>query len=89
MNGILIDSKKYGKTKKELVKFLKLNGIDTRNFFTGMHCQPSLKKYGADCSGDYPVTEKLTKSGFYLPSGSNLKKREIEYICEIIKNLKK
>jgi len=68
-----------------LSEILKKNGVDTRNFFIGMHRQPCLKKYGADCSDKYPITDKLSKNGFYLPSGSNLKKCEIEYISEIIR----
>jgi perosamine synthetase len=87
MNAAVIDSKKYGKTKNQLRKILKQNGIETRNLFAGMHKQPCLKKYGADCSEEYPVTEKLTANGFYLPSASNLKKSEIEFICNIIKSV--
>ena len=85
MNTILIDSKEYGHTKDELLNYLKQNGIDTRLLFEGMHHQPSLKQYGCDCTGHYPVTEYLTASGLYLPSASSLSAENIEYICQTIK----
>jgi perosamine synthetase len=84
MNAILIDPEKFGKTKEQVIENLKNNGVETRLLFTGMHKQGSLKKYGCDCSGYYPVCEGLTKNGFYLPSGSNLTEEEIRFICQKI-----
>ncbi|WP_298533335.1 DegT/DnrJ/EryC1/StrS aminotransferase family protein [uncultured Treponema sp.] len=89
MNAIIIDPIKYGHTKDELIEHLKINGIDTRLLFVSMHRQESLKKFGCDCSGDYPVTDWLSKNGFYLPSASGLKAEQISYICEIIRKFKK
>jgi perosamine synthetase len=84
MNGILLDPKKYGKTRDKLIEHLKEKGIDSRLFFVGMHRQPSLLKFGCDGTGDYPVTDNLAQNGFYLPSASSLKEDEIKYICEVI-----
>ena len=53
MNTIIIDDKKYGHTKDELILYLKSNGIDTRLLFKSMNRQPSLRKFGCDCSGAY------------------------------------
>jgi perosamine synthetase len=86
MNGLVIDPEKFGKSRDELINHLKASNIDTRPFFTGMHRQPSLLKYGCDCSGEYPVTDNLSVNGFYLPSASNLGEDEIKHICDIIKN---
>jgi perosamine synthetase len=87
MNAILIDPVKFGKPKERVIEYLKTNGIETRLLFTGMHKQDALKKYGCDCSGDYPVCEGLTKNGFYLPSGSGLKEDEIIFICNNIRKI--
>jgi perosamine synthetase len=87
MNAILIDPVKFSKTKKQVIEHLKDSGIETRLLFTGMHKQKSLKRYGCDCSGNYPVCEELTKNGFYLPSGSNLTEDEIKFICQKIAEL--
>lgn len=89
MNAILVDEKKYGKTKQQLIDYLKQNGVDTRLLFTGLHKQPCLKQYGCNMNGKYNNTELLTKNGLYLPSSSNLKKSDIKFICDLIKSLKK
>ena len=89
MNAILIDKEKYGKTKEQLIKYLKDKGIDTRLLFTGLHKQECLRKYGCNMSGQYKNTEKLTKQGLYLPSSSDLKKSDIKYICNLIEQFAK
>ena len=89
MNCILVNQNEYGKSKLELQKYLLDNGVETRNLFTGMNKQPSLKKYGCKCDGDYEVTNWLTESGFYLPSASNLAEKKIEMISKLIKKFKK
>ena len=78
MNVILVE-KEYGMSRDNLIKVLKKAKIDTRLLFTGMDKQPYLKK------GKYPVSDYLTKTGLYLPSGSGLKRSEIKYICNIIR----
>ncbi len=89
MNSIVIDPAQYGHTKDELIAHLKENGIDTRLLFNGMHRQPSLKNFGCDCSGSYPVSDWLTENGFYLPSASSLKVETIKMICEVISFFRK
>jgi perosamine synthetase len=89
MNGVVVNAEKYGMTRDELMVKLRENGIDSRLFFTGMHRQPALQKYGCDCNGKYPVSDWLAESGLYLPSGSNLKEKDIKYICGTINNLRK
>lgn len=84
MNAILIDKKKYGKTKQELVEYLKDNKVDSRLLFAGMQKQQSLRKYGCNMKGKYQVTDNLTEQGLYLPSSANLHESEIKYICDLI-----
>lgn len=86
MNAIVIKAEDYGKSRDELIAYLKTRKIETRLLFVGMHKQPALIKYGCDTHGSFPVTEWLTENGFYLPSGSNLKEDTIQFICnEIIR----
>lgn len=89
MNGLLVDPKAYGRSRDELTGLLRDKGIETRKFFNGMHRQHSLAKYGADCSGAYPVSDQLADNGFYLPSGSGLTPRQIEFICDTVKSLRR
>jgi perosamine synthetase len=86
MNGILLDNKEIHFTRDMLRNHLSDNGIETRLFFQGMHRQPSLKKYGCNMSGVFPISDLLSDYGFYLPSASTLKRVEIEYICERIRD---
>ncbi len=88
MNGVLVDPVNYGHTREELMLHLKENKIDTRLFFTGMHQQPSLLKFGCSGKGRYPVTGNLGNNGFYLPSASNLKEVQIKFICNTIKEFR-
>lgn len=89
MNTIVIDPTIYGHNKDELITHLKANNIDTRLLFQSMSKQKSLKDFGCDCSGTYPVTDWLSDNGFYLPSASSLTEEQIKYICNVIKEFKK
>ncbi len=88
MNGIVVEKNKFGMSRDELMKKLREKGIDSRLFFSGMHRQGGLQKFGCDCRGEYPVTDWLAENGLYLPSGSGLKEEQIEFICKTIRSLK-
>ena len=91
MYGILIE-KEFGIAASSLREQLMKKGIDTRQFFIPMHQQPVYKEDDErfpETNGSYPVSEELSKKGFYLPSSSSLKKEQIESITETIKELKK
>ena len=85
MNGLCIQSSEYGRTRDELISHLSANGVEMRLFFNGMHRQPALKKYGCDCSADYPVSDFLADHGFYLPSGSGLTEADITRVCNLVR----
>lgn len=86
MYGILIDQK-FGMTREKFMNALKARGIETRTFFLSLHDQPVFKKLGCGSKETFPVTEDIARRGLYLPSGSNLKKKEINYICDCIEKL--
>jgi perosamine synthetase len=46
--------------------------IGTRPFFWGMHEQPVFQKMGWYRNERYPVTERIARRGFYVPSGLGL-----------------
>jgi len=89
MNGIVVDPQKFGLSRDELMIELRKNGIGNRLFFTGMHKQPSLQKYGCDCTGKYTVSNWLAENGMYLPSGSSLREFQIKEICKNILMVRK
>jgi perosamine synthetase len=86
MNGICVEPDIFGHTRDELTAYLKNATIETRLFFNGMHRQPSLQRYGCDCAGSYPVSDRLADAGLYLPSGSGLSEESIHRVCEAIRN---
>ncbi len=87
MYGVVVD-KSFGVSRDVLMKKLLEKGIETRTFFIPMHDQPVLKKAGCADRRKYPVSERLGRCGFYLPSGSGLSQGQVEYIAGCIKNIR-
>jgi len=90
MYGVLI-KKEFGLTAENLREALFKEGVDSRAFFVPMHLQPVFKQKDErfpDTNGKYPVSEMLSKEGFYLPSSSSLSKDKIREITEKIKVIK-
>ena len=89
MNCVVVDRLDFGVDRDTLMKKLLDKNIQTRHFFAGMDRQPSLKKYGADCSDSYPVSDWLGDNGLYLPSTSNLSDEKIKYVSDTIRLIHK
>jgi len=85
--SILIEAKKYGMNRDELIKKLAEKGIETRQFFYPMHIMPPYKKYAT--SNHFPIAEKLAKNGINLPSSVKLNEEEIEEIAQLIGDFSK
>ncbi len=83
--GIILDSKIA--TAEEMMTKLRESKIGTRPFFFPMHQQPVFKEMGIFEKQSFPISEKLYKYGFYLPSGLTLKPENIEKVAEILKRL--
>jgi len=82
MYGILVEDE-FGLTKDELRQKLADRGIETRSFFIPIHLQPI---YSYLLSDEFPVSEELGRKGFYLPSASNLRPDQIEFIVGVIRD---
>ncbi len=66
--------------RDKLMKFLEKNGVETRTYFFPMHWQPIYKEKEA-----YPVADRLGKNGLYLPSSSQLTKKEKDRVVALVK----
>ena len=66
---------------------MKKFGIETRPFFWPMNKQIVTKKLGLKFNKRYPNSEYLSKYGFYLPSGINIKNKQIKTICDKLNKL--
>ena len=67
---------------KEAIKRLREEDIDCRPFFYPMHKQPVLIKMGFFQSESYPVAERLSKRGLYIPSGMALTDEQINRVAK-------
>jgi perosamine synthetase len=56
---------------------LAAKGIQTRPFFWPLHEQPVFRKLGLFAGESYPVSERIARRGFYLPSGLGISEQEI------------
>lgn len=67
---------------KEVINLLAKNNIGSRPFFFPLHQQPVLKKIGYFKKQSFPVAERLSNRGFYLPSGLALTDQQIYRVSE-------
>jgi perosamine synthetase len=74
-------------TVSELMQKLAKKGIGTRPFFYPMHKQPILNKMNIIMDNYYPISEKLSDRGFYLPSGLGLSTEKIPLITKELINV--
>jgi perosamine synthetase len=82
MFGIVLNEKSVV-TRDQMRQLLAEEGIETRTFFIPLHLQPIY--YRPEYQGKFPVSERLSQFGFYLPSASHLSSEKIEFICSRIK----
>ena len=62
-------------------------GIGTRPFFLGLHEQPALHDRGLFRDESYPVTERIARQGFYLPSGLTLTESQIDEVVAALRDV--
>jgi perosamine synthetase len=84
MYGIVLDEA-TGLNAAEFAQRLKDLGVDTRPFFLGMHEQPVFHKRGWFKRERYPVAERLSRQGLYLPSGLTLTQEQMDTVCRAVK----
>jgi perosamine synthetase len=88
--GLIIKDKINIKADK-IIDILKRKGVECRPFFYPMHKQPVFKKIGIFKKEYYPISEKLSAKGFYIPSGIGMTINEqdkvIKVLYKVFKNL--
>jgi perosamine synthetase len=72
---------------EEAMRRLGARGIGTRPFFWPMHEQPVFNNMGLFAGESYPVSERLARRGFYIPSGMALTEGQMEEVAEEVKRL--
>lgn len=84
--GLLLPDK-ISLSATEIMTQLAAKGIGTRPFFWPMHEQPVFLKMGLFENLTLPVSEKLARRGFYLPSGLTLTDSQIRHIAHEVKQI--
>ena len=73
--------------RDSVLRQLKEKGIGCSNYFTPIHLQPFYRKMFGYKKGDFPITELVSARTIALPFYNNLKKEEIDYVCETLKTI--
>lgn len=66
---------------------LREKGVDTRPFFVGMHEQPVFRDRGLFVGERYPICERISRRGVYLPSGLTLTKPQQEIVASAVRQV--
>jgi len=72
---------------KAVMKALGARGIGTRPFFWPMHEQPVLRKMGLLGGESHPVSERIARRGFYIPSGMAMTDAQIEQAAQAVREV--
>lgn len=59
------------------------NGIGTRPFFWPIHEQPVLRRMGLCGNTVAPVSERIARRGFYIPSGLGTSRDQMDQVIEV------
>lgn len=74
---------------EEAMKRFNALDIGTRPFFWPMHEQPVFRKKGLFAGESHPVSERLARRGFYLPSGVALTEEQIIKVVDGVQRILK
>jgi perosamine synthetase len=70
---------------EHMMKRLAELNVGTRPFFWGMHEQPVFRKMGWYGNERLPVTERIARRGFYVPSGLGITEEQQLRVVEAVK----
>jgi len=87
MYGVLVDGEVFGRDRDGLMGDLRKEGIESRPFFSPLHRQGVLTRFGISDGGSYPVAERLAADGLYLPSGPGLSDADIERVVTALRRI--
>ena len=74
-----------GFTADQAREALAAKGIGTRPFFLGLHEQPAAHDRGLFVGESHPVSERIARQGFYLPSGLTLTDAQLDEVVAALR----
>lgn len=78
----LVVAEKSSCNADSIIKKLAHLGIGCRPFFYPLHLQPVLRNLGLFEDEEYPVSERISQFGFYVPSGLALDENQIVKVAD-------
>lgn len=84
--GLVLDDDVPFDAKDAMSRLGKL-GIGTRPFFWPMHEQPVLHKMGLLRNESHPVSERIARRGFYIPSGLALTQDQMDRVAAAVRTI--
>lgn len=72
---------------KTFMEELGKRGVEARPFFLGLHEQPALQNLSLFKGERYPVTERISRQGLYLPSGMALTEKQIDEVIAAVSGI--
>jgi len=82
--GMVADSQELADST---VAYLAKNLVGTRPFFWCMHEQPVFQKMNLFLGEHYPVSEKIARNGFYLPSGLGMTDEDVSVVINLLQSM--
>ncbi len=70
-----------------IINSLRKKRIECRPFFYPMHCQSVYSKMKVFPKAKYPISEKISQKGFYIPSGLGITRKEQDVVISKVINL--
>ena len=83
--SVLVDERRYGKSRDELAEALAQDGIETRPFFIPLHTLPPFREASELRSESLPVTEDLGARGLNLPTHTQLETDDVVAVAEAVR----
>ena len=81
--GLVLEEHSGMNATKAMERLAEL-GVGTRPFFYPMHQQPVLKRMGVFKGESFPVAERLSRQGFYVPSGMALTENQVLRVASAV-----
>ena len=70
-------------SRDDVIAGLAERGVETRPVFYPMHVLPPYREMGKE-DGDFPVADRVARSGLSLPTWAGLEHEDVVYVCDAL-----
>jgi perosamine synthetase len=73
-----------GMSRDDVIAKLAQRGVETRPVFYPMHTLPPYQEMSRE-DGDFPVADRIARSGLSLPTWAGLQHEDVVYVCDALR----